>query len=269
MKRLKEKDRQQSQYLQALLPVHPDDQKLKIVQQFYENYERASEKFTDEIRQRMLNLFNEISINQIETFPSKHFKKIVLKIDDRKPIWNKAHKFLLDEEKLWPEVKSEIMFMDFLFNPENKIRREIAVMMICLLLDLQEDYRYNIKRGFMRYILQSDVERRRLQLELEPPEFPVVTIKAPVPWKCSIQVAKNRLEEVLMVNHPVLQAIQILWYNLYNDLLIVDTAKFYKGDIPYHAENITEIINNCCKITRDASCTKLNFHSMHLSLFRF
>jgi dynein heavy chain len=66
-------------------------------------------------------------------------------------------------------------------------------------------------------------------------------------------VAKNRLEEVLMVQHPVLKAINILWHNLYNDLLIMDTAKFYKGDIPYHAENITEIINSCCKITRDVS----------------
>lgn len=125
--------------------------------------------------------------------------------------------------------------------------------------DLQEDYRFHTKRGFLRYILQSDAERKRLQLELEPPQFPIVTIKAPVPWKCSVQVAKNRLEEVLMVNHPVLQAIQILWRNLYHDLLIVDTAKFYKGDIPYHAENITELINSCCKITRDVNFLFINF----------
>lgn len=125
--------------------------------------------------------------------------------------------------------------------------------------DLQEDYRFNTKRGFLRYILQSDIERKRLQLELEPPQFPIITIKAPVPWKCSVQVAKNRLEEVLMVNHPVLQAIQILWRNLYHDLLIVDTAKFYKGDIPYHAENITELINSCCKITRDVNFLFINF----------
>lgn len=174
-------------------------------------------------------------------------------VDDRNPMWKRAHKFIVEEEKLWPGVKREMMFMDFLFNPENKIRRDVAVMITCLLMDLQEDYRFNIKRGFIRYILQSDTEKKRLALELEPPEFPAATIQAPVPWKCSAQVAKNRLEEVLMVNHPVLQAIQILWHNLYHDLLIVDTAKFYKGEIPYHAENITEIINSCCKITRDVS----------------
>lgn len=69
-----------------------------------------------------------------------------------------------------------------------------------------------------------------------------------------------------MVNHPVLQAIQILWQNLYHDLLIVDTAKFYKGEIPYHAENITELINSCCKITRDVNFLLLIFYSSFVSL---
>ncbi len=201
----------------------------------------------------MLNLFDELSVNQLETYPTKQFKTIFKMIDKRKSMWQKVSKFIAEEEQLWPTIKLEVMLMDFLFNPENKIRRETAVMISCLMMDLQEDFRYSIKRSFMRNILQSEIERKRLQFEMEPPDFPMVTIKAPVPWKCSVQVSKNRLEEVLMVNHPVLQAIQMLWYNLYHDLLIVDTAKFYRSEIPYHAESITEIINSCCKITRDVS----------------
>lgn len=226
-----------------------------MLNEYTEKYRRSSIKFDDVMRQRMLNLFDEISVNQLETYPSKHFKMILKMINDRKAIWQKVTKFIAEEEKLWPGIKLEVILLDFLFNPENKVRRETAVMIMCLLMDLQEDYRYNIKRGFMRNILRCEVERKRLQFELEPPEFPIMTIKAPVPWKCSVQVSKNRLEEVLMVNHPVLQAIQMLWNNLYHDLLIVDTAKFYRSEIPYHAESITEIINSCCKITRDVSDT--------------
>lgn len=240
------------------MPSHPDEQRLTTVQRFHENFQRASILFTNNVYQRTLNLFDEICVNEIETYPSKYFKRIIQMVDDRSLMWKRAFKFIVDEQEAWPDVKLELMLMDFLFNPENKIKREVAVMIICLLMDLQEDYRFNTKRGFMRYILQSDVEKQRLQLELEPPDFPIVTIKAPVPWKCSVQVAKNRLEEVLMVNHPVLQAIQILWHNLYHDLLIVDTAKFYKGEVPYHAENITEIINSCCKIARDVSIEMLS-----------
>lgn len=239
--------------MQALLPNHPDHQKIEILRDFTERYERSCQTFDNDMRLRMLNLFDEITVNQIETYPSKHFKKIISIIDDRKMMWQRAFKFINEEEKLWPNVKMEVMLMDFLFNPENKIRREFAVMIVCLFMDLQEDYRFNIKRGFMRNILRSDIEKKRLQLDLEPPEYPIATIKAPVPWKCSVQIAKNRLEEVLMVNHPLLQAIQMLWNNLYHDLLIVDTAKFYRCEIPFHAESITEIINSCCKITRDVS----------------
>ena len=61
----------------------------------------------------------------------------------------------------------------------------------------------------------SDFERKKLQLEMEPPEFPIITIKSPVIWKAAIQRGKNRLEEILMVNHPCLQAINLLWHQLY------------------------------------------------------
>lgn len=81
----------------------------------------------------------------------------------------------------------------------------------------------------------------------------MITIKAPVPWKCSVQVAKNRLEQVLMVTHPVIRAINMLWHNLYENLVIVDSSSFYSGDVPFHAENITEMIHTSCRIARDVS----------------
>ena len=253
LRKLKAKDREKSKYLQALLPAHPDEQKHKILINFRQKNILATNLFTPEIYKRTRNLLDEISVVQIESYPSKLINKLIPKIDDKLIFLQQAHKFIIEERKLWPNISVEVIFMDFLFNPENKIKRDVAVYIICLLLDLQEDYRDHVKRGFLKNILQSEDERDKLQLEMEPPHFPICTLKAPVPWKCAIQVAKNRLEEILMINHPVLQAIQMLWHNLYHDLLIVDTAKFYRGDVPFNAENITEIINNCCKITRDVS----------------
>lgn len=83
--------------------------------------------------------------------------------------------------------------------------------------------------------------------------YPNITIKAPVPWKCSAQMAKNRLEQVLMVTHPVIRAINMLWHNLYDNLVIVDSSSFYTGDVPFHAETITEMIHTSCRIARDVS----------------
>lgn len=53
-----------------------------------------------------------------------------------------------------------------------------------------------------------------MELEQLPPAFPQVTTRGPVSWKCNVQIAANRLDQVLMVNHPVLQAINYLWYQL-------------------------------------------------------
>lgn len=108
-----------------------------------------------------------------------------------------------------------------------------------------------------KHLFRCPDEQKRLQLYPEPPLYPMITIKAPVPWKCSIQVAKNRLEQILMVNHPVIRAVNMLWHNLYNNLIIVDSASFYTGDVPFHAETITEMIHKSCKITRDVRDWKL------------
>ena len=162
-------------------------------------------------------------------------------------------------QKLWPEIHPEIILLDFLFNSKYSIQKDKAVYLIILLMDLQEDYKHRVKRNFLKRILSSEFERNRLQLMPEPPDFPVCTLIAPVPWKCSIQLAKNRLEEVLMINHPVLHAINLLWHKLYANLLVVDAAKFYNTEIPMHADKITEMIHNSCRITRDVRFDYLKF----------
>lgn len=60
----------------------------------------------------------------------------------------------------------------------------------------------------------SPLERARLQLEPEPPEFPQLIIHGPIPWKCNYQLASNRIDQMLMINHPVMQAMSMLWYQL-------------------------------------------------------
>lgn len=73
----------------------------------------------------------------------------------------------------------------------------------------------HILSNYRLYIFSSPYERQRLQLESEPPDFPPLIIRGPVTWKCSKQIAVNRLDQVLMINHPVLQALTQLWYQLY------------------------------------------------------
>lgn len=57
-------------------------------------------------------------------------------------------------------------------------------------------------------------EHFALEMDTMSIEYPIGMIRGPVPWKCNFQIATNRLDQVLMVNHPVLQAINYLWYQL-------------------------------------------------------
>lgn len=65
------------------------------------------------------------------------------------------------------------------------------------------------------FFVSLEDQRDSLKLERLPPTFPAVVIRGPVSWKCNVQIATNRLDQVLMVNHPVLQAINYLWYQLW------------------------------------------------------
>lgn len=66
------------------------------------------------------------------------------------------------------------------------------------------------------WILSYNEQWQHFELEMDPNliEYPVATIRGPVPWKCNFQLANNRLDQVLMVTHPVLQAMNRLWYEL-------------------------------------------------------
>lgn len=59
-------------------------------------------------------------------------------------------------QMLWPEIKPEIILLDFLFNPNNKykVTENDAILLTVLLTDLQEDYRYHVKRAMLRFVLR-------------------------------------------------------------------------------------------------------------------
>lgn len=118
------------------------------------------------------------------------------------------------------------------------------MLIISLLLDLQEDFRMAIKQSTIRFLMRFgfdfDLAQKtnftffkthairfflfsrykeqwqEFELEMDPNliEYPIATIRGPVPWKCNFQLANNRLDQVLMVTHPVLQAMNRLWYEL-------------------------------------------------------
>ncbi|XP_059216601.1 dynein axonemal heavy chain 3 isoform X2 [Stomoxys calcitrans] len=209
---LKKLDQEKFKYLEGYMPVDPEEQKSRIMHRYQKRLKEAEEAFTSKVERRYKCLM-------------KH--------------------------KLWPRIFPEVMLMDYLFTSERQIPTDVAVLIISCLIDLQEDFRYYVKRAFLRYLLKSPLERKRLQLVAEPPEFPIMTIRAPVPWKVYVQLARNHLDQVLMTTHPIIRALNLLWHQLYNDLVIVDVSQIVLRDVPMNADELIKFVQESCDIVRD------------------
>ncbi|XP_054732574.1 dynein axonemal heavy chain 3-like [Anastrepha obliqua] len=251
MKCMKHYERQRFKYLEGLQPVYPEKQKAIILARYEEQLKVSQEKFTPKIEKRYKYLMKSINALSLETFPSHLIKKIWIKIDPRIPFLQEVHKFISREEKLWPEIYPEVMLLDFLFNGERQINATVAVLIISCIIDLQEDFRYYVKRGFLRYLLKSSLERKRLQLEMEPPDFPQLLIRGPVPYKVNVQLARNRIDQLLMISHPIIRALNQLWHQLYNDLVIIDVSKIFLRDQPMTADELISFVDDSCAVIRD------------------
>lgn len=64
--------------------------------------------------------------------------------------------FLLDAfvQMLWPNVKPEIILVDYLFDPKHKIKETEAVLIVVLLMDLQQDFRATLKRHLLKSLMR-------------------------------------------------------------------------------------------------------------------
>ncbi len=117
-------------YRQSLLPVDPDHQKKIVYDKYFEQFNNATELFTDEMRHRTLIILNQvskkkksslyiiffkfltvtpynlnssrnshfqISVLKIETYPSNRLMKVLTKIDRRKVYLRRAYDFIRKE----------------------------------------------------------------------------------------------------------------------------------------------------------------------------
>lgn len=111
----------------------------------------------------------------IELYPTRLIMKTLPKVDRSRKYLRNAYRFIkrekvnyyykyltefwkemcFDHSKvLWPNVKPEIILMDYLFDQSNRIKESEAVLLIILLLDLQEDFRYAVKRSIVQFLLR-------------------------------------------------------------------------------------------------------------------
>lgn len=234
------------------MPSSIEAQKEIILSRYKSKFDLQQANFIAENRDKFLHLMINISTRDIQQFPSHLIVKALSKISSRFPYLNGIGQFWKQMHEYDSKLRFETVLLDWLFDPDRDpaVPRLEATMIVSSLLDLQEDFRDQVRIDFLKSVLEIEGCQKILGISPPPQDFPVVTIKAPVPWKCAIQLARNRLDQVLMTCHPVIQAINVLWHELYNDLVIVN-AKRVQSEIAPDAAELTSLIEKCCNVARD------------------
>lgn len=70
-----------------------------------------------------------------------------------RPLFTACPYLINSLQKFWPHLTAEIILMDYLFGTDLVKRKDRAILMMVCLIDLQEDFRYHVKRAFLNYLL--------------------------------------------------------------------------------------------------------------------
>lgn len=79
-------------------------------------------------------------------------------------------------------------------------------------LEIIDDYKQSLRSAIVDYILMDSNERKRLFIETVPIEFPVLCVRAPVPWHQSKIMASHLMQHNLFIGNEILRDIRDLWF---------------------------------------------------------
>ena len=81
--------------------------------------------------------------------------------------------------------------------------------------EIVKDYKESLRCAIVDFILQDPSERKRLLIETIPVEYPVLILKAPVPWHQAKVIAEHFIEHNLFIGNEILREIRDLWHQKY------------------------------------------------------
>ncbi|XP_054015460.1 dynein axonemal heavy chain 3-like [Hylaeus anthracinus] len=115
-----------------------------------------------------------------------------------------------------------------------------------LKLEIIDIYKQYLQYTILDCIILDIDERRRLRIEQSPVEYPVLIIRAPLPWHQSKLLAEHFMLHNLFIGNEILIDIQDLYFFKYQDMMIFSIEDI--GNLPISAFDIeSKVILLCDK----------------------
>ncbi|RZC40467.1 DHC N2 domain containing protein [Asbolus verrucosus] len=202
--------------LQAILPKHPDEQKLILLQQA----EKDMNVVLDEINEERYLHYLNVAITQEHLSPYNH-TYIVEAIKNKIP-------------------------------PKYKLLKEYKPIITCHKKEILMFYEVYSRQNLLHYILKDPKERKRLNVKRVPREYPIMIIRAPVPWHTSFCLSQQLMEKHFYNGNIVILEIRNLWEEKYSKMLIITTNRLEEvGHFPLEMDLLEEQIDYLCAEARN------------------
>ncbi|KAF5294393.1 hypothetical protein FQR65_LT10758 [Abscondita terminalis] len=197
---------------QAVLPIHPDDQKFMLIAQAVKEMLKP---FKPEDKERIEYYLNRgVTTEMLSPYPEHLFRK----------------------------VKKELPAKFRLLRDFNRCIEACYPDIVC-------SYKREMKWNLFKYILQDPYEKIRLKIKTFPNEYPTMIIRAPIPWHASYVVSKQMLERHLYISNLVLLRIRDLWDEKYTDMLILPIEEL--SACPLDVNEFESQVHNICMKSRN------------------
>lgn len=201
--------------IQAVLPKDPDKQK-KILIKLAENDMLIPLGEHDEERY-MYYYTQGIKPEDLSPYNHTYLKQAIKKIPSK-------YKLLKDYHSMIATHKKEI-------------------------LQLYDDF---TRKNLLQYILKDPKERKRLRITRIRRDYPILIVRAPVPWHNSFCVSQQLMEKHFYNGNMVVLEIRDLWEFHYSDMFILPTDQIEEiGKFPLELDVLENQIDNLCQASRD------------------
>ncbi|KAB0793663.1 hypothetical protein PPYR_13283 [Photinus pyralis] len=218
--------------MEAVLPVHPDEQKFWLVREVELEMNRLVR--VEDIERLDYYCTRGIDVEVLSPLPTNLVEEIQKRIPQK-------YRYLFNYYRIVTSFNSEIL----------------------------EHYEQSMRWNLLRYILKDRMERKRLNIQTIPYEYPTLIIRGPAVWHTSYVIGKQLLERHIHIESPVLMRIRDLWQEelvsqflvahkliraiyRYSSMLILPIARLCEDDgFPMDIAAMLEKVCDICEQSRD------------------
>ncbi|XP_017770457.1 PREDICTED: dynein heavy chain 3, axonemal-like [Nicrophorus vespilloides] len=198
------------EYLQAELPVDPDDQKKMLI-------DTAEEDMNKEVY--------EVDLERIKYYLTTG----------------------ISEDVIEPYNFQYILYAKTLIPEKYKLLKLYNAVMDSYVPELTEMYDLYMRECLLEYILNDPYEWKRLKIDSYPSKYPTMLIRAPVPWHIQYVVGRQSLERRFYLGNPLILAIRKLWQDEYQFLYILPMSRINEDvQFPLDTEVFEEKASQLC-----------------------